>query len=419
VYLVVFEDAVCNRLHPITTGRLAFAITCGSYRLVDWLDSFELPVVGMHRSYLNNLRELDFQSILSLDHHSISAQDRPRIMLNARLVPSVASIKILHEILARPSAGPVVVWDREHLAAIIDPPWTTETIRSAGHQGLDSLLQTAEQWPRLDITLPTFAVPHEVISRNMEILSGNLDYRTKMDGWTQLQDGVFVAEKVDIGNYVVFDTTNGPIVLDSGVKIGPYTLLRGPIYAGKKCRILEHAAIKDFVSLGNTTKIGGEVEASVVEAFTNKQHHGFLGHSYLGSWVNLGAGTCNSDLKNTYGTVNMEYGFGKAVTGMQFLGCIMGDYCKSAINTGIFTGKVIGVCSMMYGFVTSNVPSFVNYARLFGQMATLPPEVMVATQQRMFARRQFQQRPCDIALIHDMYRLTQDERERFGDALSL
>ena len=109
------------------------------------------------------------------------------------------------------------------------------------------------------------------------------------------------------------------------------------------------------------------MEAAVVEPYSNKQHHGFLGHSYLGSWINLGAGTCNSDLKNTYGTVNMEYPGGKAATGMQFLGCVMGDYSKTAINTGIFTGKVIGVCSMMYGFVTSNVPSYVNYARLFGQ----------------------------------------------------
>jgi glucose-1-phosphate thymidylyltransferase len=115
----------------------------------------------------------------------------------------------------------------------------------------------------------------------------------------------------------------------------------------------------------------------------------------------------------------MEYSFGKASTHMQFLGCIMGDYSKSAINTGIFTGKVIGVCSMMYGFVTSNVPSFVNYARLFGQIASLPPEVMVSTQQRMFARRSVQQRGCDVQLIYDMHRMTQIERDRFGDALTL
>jgi glucose-1-phosphate thymidylyltransferase len=173
------------------------------------------------------------------------------------------------------------------------------------------------------------------------------------------------------------------------------------------------------VSIGHTAKIGGEVEASVIESFTNKQHHGFLGHSYLGSWINLGAGTCNSDLKNTYGEVKMEYGSRKVPTGMQFVGCIMGDYSKSAINTGIFTGKTIGVCSMLYGFVTTNVPSFVNYARLFGQVTELPPDVMISSQRRMFARRKVTQRPLDMQLIRDMYALTRDERQLGGDPLLL
>ena len=92
-------------------------------------------------------------------------------------------------------------------------------------------------------------------------------------------------------------------------------------------------------------------------------HHGYLGHSYLGSWVNFGAGTSNSDLKNTYGPVNMEYRGRKIGTGMQFVGCFVGDYVKTAINTSIFTGKTIGVCSMVYGFVTANVPAFCNYAK--------------------------------------------------------
>jgi glucose-1-phosphate thymidylyltransferase len=191
------------------------------------------------------------------------------------------------------------------------------------------------------------------------------------------------------------------------------------VYIGPRARVAEHASIKDGVALAHTTKIGGEVEASIVEPFTNKQHHGFIGHSYLGSWINLGAGTCNSDLKNTYGQVNMEYGGRKVATGMQFIGAILGDYSKTAINTGIFTGKVIGACSMVYGFVTTNVPSFVNYARLFGQVTEAPVEVLVSTQRRMFARRGVTQRPCDIQLLHDMHRLTIAERQQSGEPLSL
>jgi glucose-1-phosphate thymidylyltransferase len=115
----------------------------------------------------------------------------------------------------------------------------------------------------------------------------------------------------------------------------------------------------------------------------------------------------------------MEYQGRKVSTGMQFLGCVMGDYAKTAINTGIFTGKTVGACSMLYGFVTTNVPSFVNYARLFGQVTELPVDVMVATQARMFARRNVVQRPCDMQLLQDMYRLTQHERQIAGEPLVL
>ena len=112
----------------------------------------------------------------------------------------------------------------------------------------------------------------------------------------------------------------------------------------------------------------------------------------------------------------MDYPAGRVSTGMQFLGCFIGDYSKTAINTSIFTGKWIGVCSAMYGFVTTNVPSFTNYAKLFGQIAQLPPSVMIATQQRMFTRRGVPQRQCDIDLIHALYNLTRKDREGLIDA---
>jgi glucose-1-phosphate thymidylyltransferase len=139
----------------------------------------------------------------------------------------------------------------------------------------------------------------------------------------------------------------------------------------------------------------------------------------VGSWVNLGAGTCNSDLKNTYGLVSMEYDGCKVSTGMQFIGCIIGDYSKTAINTSIFTGKTIGTCSMVYGFVTTNVPSFVNYARSFGQVTEIPVDVEIAAQARMFKRRHVAQRPCDLQLLHDIYELTRHERQLANEPLSL
>lgn len=420
--LLIFEDTLVSQLTPITSARAACCITVGSYRLIDLLHELDTDLVAWLRPYLRDLCALDLPGLKQVGDEGLPAERGPRIVLNARVTPSIANLRSIKRLLAGPSEGASeqtgIVWSDDQVAAIVRPNWTWEAIRAAVDTGIESLLLSAHALPRLDYPLELMSYPHEVIAANMRSIGDSLEHRLASGEYRQLQDGVFVAEGAKLGQFVLTETDNGPIIIDQQASVGPYTLLRGPIYIGPRSRILEHAAIKDAVSLGHTTKIGGEVEASVVEPYSNKQHHGFLGHSYLGSWINLGAGTCNSDLKNTYGTVNMEYPFGKSATGMQFLGCVMGDYSKTAINTGIFTGKVIGVCSMMYGFVTSNVPSFVNYARLFGQMTTLPPEVMIASQQRMFSRRKVEQRPCDMQLLHDMYRSTQNERDRFGEALA-
>jgi glucose-1-phosphate thymidylyltransferase len=256
-----------------------------------------------------------------------------------------------------------------------------------------------------------FKYPHDVIAQHMACLAGNLELLISKSQYRQLEDGVFVGPDVSLASPIVMEPKSGPIVIERNVQVGPFSLLRGPLYLGPKCKVLEHASLKDGVCAGHTTKIGGEVEASIIEPYSNKQHHGFLGHSYVGSWVNLGAGTCTSDLKNTYGLISMDYPSGRIATEMQFLGCFIGDYSKTAINTSIFTGKWIGVCSALYGFVTSNVPSFTNYAKLFGQVATLPTSVMQSTQQRMFSRRAVVQRPCDIELLHSLFELTRSERE--------
>ncbi|MEZ6137474.1 MAG: putative sugar nucleotidyl transferase [Pirellulaceae bacterium] len=427
--ILVFEDSSVSQLAPITTARAACCVTAGSYHLLDLLSLLEQPVVASVRHYLQTLMQLDFPNLGHLKDSGLTAPIEPvgnsavgpgpTLIINARLTPSAQTLNTLRDMLAVAPDTSGIVWDGDQVAAILRPGWSWDWITGQVATNVETLLLAAHSLSPLVYPLKLMSYPHDVIAANMTIMRENLEMRIASGKYEQISDGVFTAVGAKLGDYVLMETDDGPIIIDENASIGPYTLLRGPIYIGPRSRILEHAAIKDAVSLGHTTKVGGEVEAAVIEPYSNKQHHGFLGHSYLGSWINLGAGTCNSDLKNTYGAVNMEYPHGKAATGMQFLGCVMGDYSKTAINTGIFTGKVIGVCSMMYGFVTSNVPSYVNYARLFGQMTTLPPEVMIATQQRMFARRKVEQRACDMQLLHDMYRMTQSERDRFSEVLAL
>jgi len=405
VKIILFEDESVHDLAPITTGRPAYAVTCASYRLLDIVRELGHPIYGAVRPHLRSIQTLDYQL---LDFSADNFTNDDVLVVNARLVPSRDNLHLLQQVLAAPVSAAVLHPSGIAIARFQSFPLTIADSAEHFHRKVATL--AANVTIRSEVPA-MFVWPHDVVEHNMELMNSSLNARLEAGGYKEVQDGVFLAAGAEIGQYAAIDTTEGPILLDRDVKVGPFCYLSGPVYAGPRTRVIEHAALKDGVSLGHTVKIGGEVEASVIEPFSNKQHHGFLGHSYLGSWINLGAGTCNSDLKNTYGTINMQYGSKRATTSMQFMGCIMGDYTKTAINTGIFTGKVVGVCSMLYGFVTSNVPSFVNYARLFGQTAELPPEVMIATQQRMFARRKVTQRPCDQQLIHDMHALTESERE--------
>lgn len=411
--IVLVEDTKVGQLNPIVLARPAYAVTCGGYRLIDWLALLECPLFGLVRAHLREIQHAD---------HPILAAEAmvpgdATLFVNARLVPSVAAFRRLKSLasvdrsVVVKSAGrtAAALLRREH--PLLPTPWSPESLSS----WLEGISVPAIDDP--DLALIEY--PHDVVRYNMLILRENLEYRVQQGQYAEIREGVFVAPGTRLGDHAVTVTRSGPVVVERDASIGPFCYLSGPAWIGAGAKLIEYAAIKDAVTIGHTTKIGGEVEASIVEPFTNKQHHGFLGHSYLGSWINLGAGTCNSDLKNTYGKVNMEYAGQRVASGMQFLGCLMGDYSKTAINTGIFTGKTVGVCSMLYGFVTANVPSFVNYARLFGQVTELPPEVMIATQERMFQRRKVAQRPCDIQLIHDMYELTRDERELAGEPLAL
>lgn len=410
--IVIFEDEQVARLHPITLSRPAYAVTCGSYRLIDWLAMWQQPLRAIVRPHLAELQKIDFPQF-----QSPRATPGKLLLVNARLVPSATVLRTLRSLSEMHTSG-AFYWQGELAAAILTTDaWLTSSdpVQLADQFKLVGL----EQMPKQEADLPLFRYPHDVVAWNMKILVENLEQRITSGNYREVADGVFAAERVKLGQYVVTDTDAGPVVIDEGASIGPYVLLRGPAYLGPRVKVIEHAAIKDAVSVGHTVKIGGEVEASVIESYSNKQHHGFLGHSYLGSWINLGAGTCNSDLKNTYGHVKMDYRGESVATGMQFMGCVVGDYSKSAINTSIFTGKVIGACSMLYGFVTTNVPSFVNYARSFGQVTELPPEIMIATQQRMFARRSVAQRECDMELLKSMYELTRHERQLAGEPLSL
>ena len=174
------------------------------------------------------------------------------------------------------------------------------------------------------------------------------------------KSNIYVGEGAVLKPGVILDAEDGPIFIEEGAKILHNATIIGPAYVGRKSAIKVGAKIYEGTSIGEVSKIGGEVEESIIHSYSNKQHDGFLGHAYLGQWVNLGADTNNSDLKNNYGTVKV-YVNGKQIdSGSMFVGATIGDHSKTGINTMLNTGTVIGVFANVYGgdFPPKFIPSF-------------------------------------------------------------
>jgi len=148
---------------------------------------------------------------------------------------------------------------------------------------------------------------------------------------------------------VVFDTAAGPIVLESGVAVKSGTRLEGPLWVGANTQLLG-GSIRGS-AIGPHCKVRGEVSTCVFLGYANKAHDGFVGHSVIGRWVNLGAGTVTSDLKNTYGPVRLDVAGNALETGLQFLGSLIGDHAKTAIGTLLGTGSVIGAGANVFDAV--------------------------------------------------------------------
>lgn len=158
---------------------------------------------------------------------------------------------------------------------------------------------------------------------------------------------VSVGEDVALEPGVVLDARKGPIRIDDGGGLAAHTVLRGPAYVGRESQLL--GGVFSEISAGPRCKLRGEVEASVVLGFSNKAHDGYLGHAYVGRWVNLGALTTNSDLKNNYGPVRIGGRDGEIDTGLLKFGCLLGDHVKTGIGTLLNTGTVVGPGANLFG----------------------------------------------------------------------
>jgi UDP-N-acetylglucosamine diphosphorylase/glucosamine-1-phosphate N-acetyltransferase len=223
-------------------------------------------------------------------------------------------------------------------------------------------------------------------------------------------ENIVIGEGSRVKPGVVLDGETGPIWIGNNVTVFPNAVIEGPAFVGDRSLIKVGAKIYENTSIGPVCKVGGEVEGAVIHSFSNKQHDGFLGHAYLGMWVNLGADTNNSDLKNNYGNVKLVIDGETVDSGSMFMGLVMGDHSKSAINSMFNTGTVVGVSSNVFGsgFPPKSVPSF---AWGGGEgLKTYELERALDVARRVMGRRKMVLSPAEEKVLRVVFELTKKER---------
>jgi len=256
--------------------------------------------------------------------------------------------------------------------------------------------------PDADATLDLLDEPHDIITAHEIVIEDGLAWRLDEGSFREVRPGLFAAADAHIADAVV--VRRGPVVIERNAQIGPFVCFDGPVWIGPEARVNPHTWIHGATAIGRGCRIGGEVEASVLEPFSNKAHEGFLGHSHVGSWANLAAGTITSNLKATYGPVRLHVprpdGSRETVhTGRQFLGAFIADFVKTAINSSLPCGCRIGVAAMVGGDVPEIVSAF--HTMLIGGAAggRSTPDQVATILERMMARRGLSLLPADRELL--------------------
>ena len=224
---------------------------------------------------------------------------------------------------------------------------------------------------------------------------------------------VYVARGALVHPMVVIDAEHGPVYLDEGVEVHPFTRIEGPCYVGKNS-ILLGAKCREGNSIGPMCRVGGEIEESIIHGYSNKYHDGFLGHAYVGEWVNLGAMTTNSDLKNDYSNVTVVLdGKTPISTGSTKVGSLIGDHAKTSIGTLINTGGYIGAMALIATIgrlLPKFMPSFAWYIN--GAVTDgFGKKKLYETAKVAMSRRQCVWTEADEALWDAVYEMTAPARE--------
>lgn len=254
--------------------------------------------------------------------------------------------------------------------------------------------------------------PWELNAQLKDILKSQILKKRNPEGVKVIGDNpVFVDKTSTIGQGTVLDSSDG------GIYIGPQSSIyqssiKGPVHVGEYTQVKPFSIISNSY-IGNNCRIAGEIDSSIILDYSNKSHLGYLGHCYVGEWVNLGANTITSDLKMTYGTISMKVGNNKKDTNSMKLGSFFGDMSKTSIGTNIYCGLKIGISSHVYGNIFEDVPSYVIYGHGIDlENVEMDISSSIKFQKRMMSRRNVHMSSEYENMMKTVFEMTINERKK-------
>ncbi len=417
VQICIFEDINYTNFEPLVFSRPVYDLVCGITSLKEKiLRSYDDVKYSLHcRPYLADLVKKE-NSKVSVN----KIEDEQCLFINGRLIApqNLSELLPLHSVedkvyvngetvIAAYLSGKNLEYKKNHLNDL----FSVNDFDGLPVKILD--LKCANYlWDLININGEQISKDYEYLINN----SGKHNFLDKVDASVHLinKEKIFVGKDVTIKPGVVLDASAGHIFIDDNAFIYPNAVLEGPIYIGKSSLVKSGATIYKNVTISKICKVGGEVEQSIFMPYSNKQHSGFIGHSYLGSWVNLGADTNCSDLKNNYSSIRVKLSSKEVDSGSRFLGLMIGDHSKSAINTMFNTGSVIGFSCNIFGagFPEKYVPSFTWGGDKSSTVYDL--QKAVETAKVVLSRRKINFDNEEKNLFHSIFELTKNDREKRG-----
>ncbi|MEK7733650.1 MAG: putative sugar nucleotidyl transferase [Planctomycetota bacterium] len=410
-HIFVFEDDRHLQLSPLVYTRTAYELRCGLFTPLE-------RIVSYYPNTTINLYCRDYLADVLREQYPYRVNEPPAtdancLFLNGRAIfPSPIPLEGPEELGMQ---GETLVYAR--LRANSTRGISHETFLSKEHvEQLKSACNTTitNDTPVINYFWDIIKLNKSQIEKDFSstVKSGSLSGNRYEGVHFINRDRIFIDQDCTIKPGCVFDAENGPIYLGKHTTVAPNATIEGPVYIGSHSTVQSIARLRPGANIGDHCKVGGEISNTVFHHYSNKQHDGFLGDSYVGSWVNLGADTVNSNLLNTYRIIKVEWEGRVICTDMMFLGAALGDHTKTAINTTIMTGSMYGFsCNVATsGYPPRYLPSFTWYSDKI-RSAYLPEKALQVAKIAM-KRRDKEMSPAEEQLFKTTFLRTERERDK-------